>query len=275
MSSTRDIKQRIKNIESVEQLIHAMHMVASTQLRRADKQLLGVIPVQEALERKIHELASLEEVRDNPYFERRKIKNSLYLVFTGDRGLAGSYNKNVQKFALEKMEGKNEKIIVIGSYGNKFFKNNGKNIVKSIVDLADSQIYYGSESIAEKLLESFIEGYSDEVFVIYTKFENILLSQPKIKQILPLQLDEVKPSFEKFEPNLESYIENLVPFYIHMCIFRAFSESHTSEHASRMLAMDTAGSNARELVEELQKNLNRQRQQEITQELSEIVGQNQ
>ena len=275
MSSMREIKQRIKNIESVEQLIRAMHMVSSTQLRRANRQLEGAIPVQEALTRKINELATLEEARHYPCHARRPIRNSLYVVFTGDRSLAGSYYNKVQKFALENMKDKNEKIIVIGSYGHRFFQKNKKNIVRSIVDLADSRIYYGSQNIANILLESFLEGESDEVFLIYTKFENVLTSNPTIERVLPLPLAEAEPSFEAFEPSLGVYLDHLVPFYMHMCIFRAFSEAHTSEQASRMIAMDTAGNNARELVENLQRNLNRQRQQEITQELSEIVGQKQ
>ncbi len=275
MSSVREIKQRIKNIESVEQLISAMHMVASTQLRRINRQLEGAIPVQEALQRKIDELASVEEVRDFPYHARRPIKNSLYVVFTGDRSLAGSYYNKVQKFALENMEGKNEKIIVIGSYGHRFFQKNNKNIIRSIIDLPDSRVYYRSESIAGLLLDSFLKGESDEVFLVYTSFENALNSNPKIERVLPLPLKETKTSFESFEPGLDVYLKQIVPFYLHMCIFRAFSEAYTSEQASRMLTTDTASENARELVEDLRRNLNRRRQQEITQELSEIVGQKQ
>lgn len=273
MGSTREMKQRIKNIESVEQLIHAMHMVSSTQLRRVNRQLDGAIPVQEALKKKIDEVASLDGVRYLPYYERRKVKNTLYLVLTGDRGLAGAYNAKVQKFALDQMEGKNEKIIVVGSFGNRFFKKNNKNIIKSYVDILDSRIYYGSENIAKLVLDSFISGECDEVFVIYTEFENILSSNPKMTKLLPLPLEDPLPTNKDFEPNLGVYLDNLVPFYLHMTVFRAFSEAHTSEQATRMLSMDTAGTNAKDLVEDLQRKLNRQRQQNITQELAEIIGQ--
>lgn len=275
MSSMREIKQRIENIESVEQLLHAMHMVASTQLRRVSRQLEGAIPVQEALQRKINELASVEAVGEYPYYARRPVQNSLYVVFTGDSSLAGSYYNRVQKFALENMDGRNEKIIVVGSYGRRFFQRNRKNIVRSFVDLSDARIYYGAQNIADLLLESFLGGESDEVFLVYTEFKNVLNSSPKIERILPLPLQKAEPGPEVFEPNLEVYLNQLVPFYIHMCIFRAFSEAHTSEQASRMLTTDAAGDNARELVENLRRNLNRRRQQEITQELSEIVGQKQ
>lgn len=275
MSSTREIKQRIANIDSVSQLIHAMHMVASTQLTRASKQLHGAIPVQEALKRKIDELSSVEGIENYPYFDNRPVKNTLYLVFTGDRGLAGSYNNKVQKFALEQMNDKNEDVIVVGSFGHKFFKRQGKNVSQSIVDLADSKIYYGSEEIADALLQSYLQGKSDEVYLIYTEFENVLNSKPTIEKLLPIPVTESKANYEIFGPDLETYLDDLIPFYLHMSVFRAFSEAHTSEQASRMVAMDTAGTNASDLVEELQRNLNRQRQQEITQELSEIVGQNQ
>ena len=110
---------------------------------------------------------------------------------------------------------------------------------------------------------------------MYTEFENILLSRPKIERILPLETKRPESVAETFEPSLDVYLKHLIPFYLHMTIFRAFSEAHISEQASRMLAMDTAGSNAEELVEKLQRNLNRQRQLEVTQELAEIVGQRQ
>lgn len=275
MASIRDIKQRMKNIESIEQLIRAMYMVSSTQLRRAEKQLENLIPIQESLQRKIEELKARPEIKDYNYFEKREIKNSLYLVFTGDMGLAGSYNNKVQKFALKEMEGKNESIYVIGSYGYRFFDKNKKNITKYIIDVADSKIYYGSETISKFLLESFLSREFDEVFVIYTEFQNVLKTEPVIKKILPFEISDDKPIREEFEPSFDVYIENLIPLYLHMSIFRAFSESHTSEHASRMIAMDSSSKNAKDLVEELQRNLNRQRQQDITQELAEIVGQKQ
>jgi F-type H+-transporting ATPase subunit gamma len=275
MSSTREIKQRIKNIESVEQLVRAMYMVASTQLRRSNKALTGVIPIVESLRRKMDELASIADVRNLPYYEERPVYNSLYLVFTGDRGLAGAYNSRVEKFAIEKMKGKREKIVAIGSYGNRFFQRNEKNVIHGISRLPDSKVYRESREIAELLVKSFLEGESDEVFLVYTEFENILTSEPKIERILPLRLKKAKWNDEIFEPGLKPYVDNLVLFYMHMTIFRAFAEAKTSERASRMLAMDTAGTNARDLVEELQRKLNRQRQQEITQELAEIVGQRQ
>lgn len=273
MASTREIKQRIKNIQSVAQLIQAMHMVASTQLRHVNRQLEGAIPVQEGLRRKINEFSRVEEARDCPYHDHRKIKHTLFIVFTGDRGLAGAYNSKVQKFALDQMQGLDEKIVIIGSYGRKFFEKQKKNIVRAIVDIPDSKIYYGSESLALWVTEGFLNKEWDEVYMVYTEFENVLTSHPKMVRLLPLPLDEVQPPLEIFQPSLRAYLDAIVPFYLHMSIFRAFSEAHTSEQASRMLAMDTAGNNARDLVEDLQRNLNRQRQQEITQELAEIVGQ--
>ncbi|NLL36730.1 MAG: hypothetical protein GX256_04310 [Fretibacterium sp.] len=157
MSSTREIKQRIKNIESVEQLVRAMYMVASTQLRHCNNKLIGVDPIVKELRRKMDELASVDAVRGLPYYEERPIRNSLYLVFTGDRGLAGAYNSRVEKFATDKMKGKHEKIVAIGSYGSKFFQKNEKNVIHEIARLPNSRIYYKSEEIAKLLVKSFLE----------------------------------------------------------------------------------------------------------------------
>lgn len=276
MSSTRSIKQRIQNVSSVEQIIKAMDMVASTKLVRARAQLEGVRPIYNKLKSIVEEVGTEEETQSNIFYEQRQVKNSLYIILTGNRGLAGGYNVKISKKALEHMkEGKSEKLVVVGSKGYEFFTKYNKNIVHSIVDVSDENVYYGSENLAKKAINLYLSGEVEEVFVAYTRFENVLTQVPTIEKILPIKTRENKKpetSEIKYEPSIETYINHMLPLYMHMKLFRTFSEAHTSEHAARMVNMDAAGKNAEEILEDLNRLYNRKRQASITQELSEIVG---
>lgn len=276
MSSTRSIKQRIENVSSVEQIIRAMDMVASTKLVKARAQLDGVRPIYNKLKRVVEEVGTREEAKEHIFYEHKKVTNSLYIILTGNRGLAGGYNSNISKKAIDHMnQGKAEKLIVAGSKGYEFFRNNNKNIVHSIVDVSDENVYYGSENLAHKAIDLYLAGEVQEVFVAYTIFENILTHVPVVEKILPIGASEDYPSKTsdiKYEPNLDEFIDHMMPLYMHMNLFRTFSESHTSEQAARMINMDSAGKNAEEILEDLTRSFNRKRQAAITQELNEIVG---
>lgn len=274
MSSMRDIKQRIENVRSVEQIINAMDMVASTKLVKARAQLEGVRPIYRELKRVAEEVGSQEGSKLHPFYKEREVKNSLYIVLTSDRGLAGSYNANITAKALEHMnQGKNEKIVAVGSKGYEYFKRKGKNIVQTIIDLPDAQVYYGTESLAKWLVDYYMTGEVDEVFIAYTHFMSVLNYVPVVVRLLPVITKETDKENEiKYEPNQDTFIDHMIPLYMHMKLFRAFSESHTSEQAARMVNMDAAGKNASDIIEELTHLYNRKRQTAITQELSEIVG---
>ncbi|WP_459770875.1 ATP synthase F1 subunit gamma [Alkalibacterium sp. s-m-28] len=279
MSSTRDIKKRIANVSSVEQIIKAMDMVASTKLIRARESLDGIRPIYLNLKRIVTELGKQMENAEHKFFkERTDTKNTLYVVLTSDRGLSGSYNSNILSKALKHMnKGKNEKLIVVGTKGIDFFKREGKDIIRSVYDISDDNVFYGTENMAQNIHDVFLSDEVDieEVYLVYTHFENVLTLEPKIEKLLPVEMDESDENYItdiKFEPGTDNFIDHVVPLYLHMSLFRAFSEAHTSEQAARMVSMDAAGKNANDLVEDLNRVYNRKRQAEITQELSEIVG---
>ncbi|BAM47810.1 F-type Na(+)-transporting ATPase subunit gamma [Amphibacillus xylanus NBRC 15112] len=278
MTSMRDIKQRIENVRSTEQIIRAMDMVASTKLQKARRQLEGVRPIYGNLKRVVEEIGNLEEVETHPFYYERKVKNTLYIIITSDRGLSGSYNANILSESIKHMNnGKNEKILVVGSKGNDYLKKREKNIIRKITDIADSQVYYGTENLAKWLSDLYLSGEVDEVFVAYTRFENVLSYIPHVERLLPVATgveleDNNRNNEKKYEPDLATFIDQVMPLYLHMSLFRAFSESHTSEQAARMVNMDAAGNNASDLIKDLTSMYNRKRQAAITQELSEIVG---
>ncbi|HCA30113.1 MAG TPA: ATP synthase F1 subunit gamma [Ruminococcaceae bacterium] len=276
MTSMRNIKQRIANVSSTGQIIKAMDMIASTKLHKARAQLEGVRPIYYELKRIVEELSSQKGAETHVFFEKREVKNSLYIIITSDRGFSGGYNANIIANALEHMnQGEHEKILIVGSKGYEYFKKRDKKIIRKILNVADSQVYYGTESIAKWLTNLYLSGEVDEVFIAYTQFENVLSYVPRIKKLLPLAtgaIDTADRSDKKYEPDIHTFIDRVIPLYLHMNLFRSFSESHTSEQAARMVSMDAAGKNASEMIEELTRMYNRKRQATITQELSEIVG---
>lgn len=276
MSSMRDIKQRIENVASAKQIIKAMDMVSSTKLHKARMQLEGVRPIYGELKRITEELARLPDARGHLYFEKRDVKSSLYIVLTSNRGYSGSYNANIIDAALEHMDrGKNEKLLVVGAKGYERFKRNDKNILRAVTDLPDANVYYSSEKIAKWVADYYRSGEVEEAFIAYTHFKSVLSYSPRVERLLPVDTDVgiiEDGEGKKYEPDISSFIDHTIPLYLHMSLFRAFSESHTSEQAARMVSMDAAGKNASDIIDDLTHMYNRKRQTSITQELSEIVG---
>lgn len=275
-SSTREIKQRMSNIRSVEQIIKAMDMVSSTKLVRARQSLEGVRPMHDNLNRMVKELSQEPENTDLDYFNHRKeVQNSLYIIFTSDQGLAGSYNTNILKRSLKHIEehDTHEHIIIIGATGIEYLNKEDKNVIRQVFDVSRENEYYGAENIAQQALELYMSGEVDEVFVAFTYFENVLNLKPRIEKILPVDMGDTKPySLNQYEPTIDAFIDELMPLFLHLSVFRAFAESHTSEQAARSVSMDAAGNNAQDLVEDLNREFNRKRQAAITQELTEITS---
>lgn len=276
MSSMRNIKQRISNISSVEQIIKAMDMVASTKLMKARTRLEGVRPIYHGLKRMVEEAGYDDDAKKHPFYEEREVKNSLYIILTSDSGLSGGYNINISAKALEHMnQGKNEKILVVGAKGKEYFKKKGKNIIHTIIDMEDAQIYFNAEKLAKWIMESYLSGETDEVFIAYTRFDTVLSYVPIVEKLLPAGTEVTEDESridKKYEPDINTFIDHIIPLYLHMNLFRAFSEADTSEQAARMVNMDAAGKNASEMIDDLTLMYNRKRQADITQELSEIVG---
>lgn len=275
MSSMRDIKQRINNVSSVGQIVKAMDMVASTKLMKARAQLDGVRPIYSELSHIAKELGCKKDIETYPFYEKCEVKNSLYIIITSDSGLSGSYNANILAQALKHMnQGKNEKIVIVGAKGNEYFKRQNKNIIRTATNVADAQVYYGAKTHAKWLEDFYLTGEVDEVFIAYTHFESVLSYVPCVEKILPIPTNAIENSDndKKYEPDMDTFIDHFIPLYLHMNLFRAFSESHTSEQAARMVNMDAAEKNASEIIEDLNREYNRKRQATITQELSEIIG---
>lgn len=274
MASMREIKQRIENVSSTAQIIKAMDSIASSKLLRARQQLESSKPIYQGLKNTIRTLSAYDRALYHPCFVKRKVKQSLYIVLSSNQGFAGGYNISVLRTALEHMEGKQERIIVVGKKGETFFRRHNKNVVATYNDVSDSEIYFAAQALAEQINQEFCDDIYQEVFVVETRFHNVLFSQPNVTRILPLQYRKPKAGTKAqlFAPSFDEVLEEALELYIHMSLFYAFAESHTSEQAARMVAMSAAGKNAEERIEALESEFHRERQAHITQDLNEIIS---
>ena len=278
--STKEIKNRIRSMESTKQITKAMEMVASSKLRRAQAQVLASRPYFQILSSTINDI--LENNRDfsSPYLKERPVKKSLYIVIAGDRGLAGGYNSNILKMVEAEMKGKDAVVLPIGKKSVEFFRSRKIPAFTERYALAADIGIGDCFSIAKNLSKAFLAGEFDEVHIAYTNFVSVLSQIPADKKLLPLQPDQTRADAEGmprqalniYEPGPEEVFAAIVPEYLGGILYGALCESRAAEQAARRTAMDAATSNADEMIADLSLKFNRARQAAITQEITEIVA---
>jgi F-type H+-transporting ATPase subunit gamma len=278
MASMRDIKRRIKSVNSTQQITKAMHLVASSKLTRAKSRLEETKPFAAETRRVIGNIVKGSGQISHPYLDKRQVKNAAVIVLTGDRGLCGGYNANVCKAAYEKVSDSTQ-IVTIGSKGRDYFKTRKGSIIKSIVGISEKPTYEDALDIGKTVLDLYTKGEVDEVYLAYTEFISTLSSVPKVVKILPVDTSEFESDTSKgvapltiYEPSEEAVLDYVVPKYINTVLFGALVESAVCELGARMTAMDSATENASEMIDDLNLLYNRVRQGAITQEITEIVS---
>jgi len=276
MPSRKDIKRRILSVTTTRQVMKAMDMVAVSKLQKSKAQLEFSEPITNETKRIIDSLKNSEEARENIYIKPRKVKNTAYVVITGDRGLCGSYNTNIAETALSHMKKiKNEKIIAIGLRGRDFFKYHKKNVLHEYSLLSEAAFYEDVHNVGNMLVSLYTSGEIDEVYVAYTKFSSVLSHLPQVFKILPIGSeaeDDYKYNSMKYDGGINSFLDYAVPMYLNAFLYSALVESSTCEQAARVVNMDSAVSSASDIIENLTLTYNRKRQNLITQEISEIVN---
>ena len=274
--STKDIKNRIRSMESTKQITKAMEMVAASKLRQAQNRINASRPYFEILSNTISDIVATNQDFTSPYLCNRAGNRVLFVVIAGDRGLAGGYNSNVIKMALAAMEGKEPTVLPIGKKAVDYFRSKGYQLLTdAYAEAADIDIG-DCFSIAKLLSKGYLAGNFDEIHVVYTNFVSVLSQTPAAKQLLPLIPDEaqepVSRRFTIYEPEPEAVFASIVPEYLGGVIYGTLCESRCAEQAARRTAMDSATSNAEDMIADLSLKYNRARQAAITQEITEIVA---
>ena len=277
--STKEIKNRIRSMESTKQITKAMEMVAASKLRRAQAQVLASRPYFEILSATIRNITQANRDFSSPYLKQREVKKVMYIVIAGDRGLAGGYNSNVLKMVQSQIQGKDAVVLPIGKKAVDFFKS--KNIPLLTENYAEAAAIGIGDcfSISKQLSKAFLAGQFDEVHVAYTNFVSVLSQVPNTMSLLPLKKEEIAASDENrcrcdtiYEGDPEDVFAAIVPEYLGGILYGALCESRAAEQAARRSAMDSATQNADEMIADLSLKFNRARQAAITQEITEIVA---
>ena len=272
--STKDIKNRIRSMESTRQITKAMEMVAASKLRHAQTQVLNARPYFETLYATIHDIASSGTEGECAYFQQRNNGKRLYVVIAGDRGLAGGYNSNILKLVLSDMADREATLLPIGKKSMDFFSGKKLPVLSERYAVAADVSIGDCFSVAKLLSKRFLAGEFDEVYVAYTEFISVLSQTPKLLKLLPLTPEEQrKPVGEMlYEPSPEEVLKTIVPEYLGGVLYGALCESRASEQAARRTAMDSATQNAEDMIADLSLKFNQARQAAITQEITEIVA---
>ena len=271
--STKEIKNRIRSMESTKQITKAMEMVAASKLRRAQAQVLSSRPYFEILYGCIQEILSQNRSTESVYLKSRPVKKSLYVVIAGDRGLAGGYNSNIIKMVVSKMEGKDAVVLPIGKKAMDYFRSHKVPMMNETYGNAEDISVGDCFSVAKLLCKAYLRGEVDEIYLAYTRFDSVLSQTATAMQLLPLQAEaKATRRIMEYEPDAETVLGAMIPEYLGGIFYGALCESRASEQAARRTAMDSATQNAEEMIADLSLQFNRARQAAITQEITEIVA---
>jgi F-type H+-transporting ATPase subunit gamma len=282
----KEVRNRIKSIQSGQQITKAMKMVSAAKLRRAQDAIMLMRPYAVKLQEMLQNIVSNSEGNiDTPLAAQRQVEKVLVVVITSDRGLCGAFNSNLIKTAKrlirekyqEQFEKGNVEILPIGKKGYEHFLQNGYKVNDKFWHLFSSLTFDNVKEAAAIALNGFIDGTYDAVDIVYSEFKNAATQVFVTEQFLPIaKVESTDKSGLKadyiFEPEKDTLIAELMPKILNTQFFKAMLDSNASEHGARMTAMDKATENASELLRNLKISYNRARQAAITTELTEIVS---
>jgi len=287
MATIKEIKNHIKSVQDTKKITNAMYLIASTKLRKAKADLDHTRPFFTALQEEIKRIFRTSRKIESKYYYPTSGEHDLpgsygYLVITADKGLAGAYNQNVIKKAMELMrEHENPKLFVVGEYGRHFFTAHNIPIEQSFLYTAQNPTVSRARVISSILLDLFNRGELSKIFVVYTDMHGAIDSEACSTRLLPFhradfieshyEEEEINNLFE-FQPTMETVLNNVVPSYVTGFIYSALIDSFCSEQNARMNAMDSANRNAQKLLDELSLQYNHIRQGAITQEITEVAA---
>ena len=277
-ASMKDIKLRIKSVESTMQITKAMELVASSKLRRAKERVERTRPFFNILHETLMDIAYSNKEFSSPYIMTREVKKSCYVVVAGDRGLAGGYNANLFKMAAQHMADKDAVVLPVGKKTVEYFERRGVPMITTDYRVVEDIGLTACYAMAELICRQYLERKFDEVYVVYTNFVSMLSQDPAVLKVLPLNFDRTQATNDSarglmiYEPSSEEVYDRIVPQYVSGILYGAVAESLASELGARRTAMEAANKNAGEMVEDLSLRYNRARQAVITQEITEIVS---
>ena len=287
MASARDMRLRIRSVKNISQVTRALQAVSASNVRKAIAALMATRPYATKAWQVLRHVAEQpgRQTLHPLLTERPEIKNTLVVVVSGDRGLAGAYNTNLIRFVVRKF-GKHPtpvSMIAVGRKGRDLLIRRKYKVIADFSNLPAAPSFKDVSAIGRLAVDEFMSGQADEVYLVYTDFINMVKQEPTVKRLLPLEVGsgegrvqdfETKhtPAAYIYEPAESEILDEIIPRFTALQVYQAILESLASEHAARMVAMRNATDNANELVGALQMQYNKVRQQAITNDMLDIAG---
>ena len=279
MANLKDIRNRIKSVQSIQQVTKAMKMVAAAKLVKSQQKMERARPYENKLVTLIQSLLVDINTLSLDALEKRDVKKICVVAVTGDRGLAGSFNINIIKETeriINSVGKENVTLICIGKKGFEYFKKRDFEIHEYFLDFWNELDYQKVILMGEKIINLFLNKSVDKIQVVYNFFENVGSQSVKSEQLLPItynQDETIKHNVEKlYEPSKQKIVETLIPKHLNVQIWKYLLESFASEQAARMVAMENATENSKDMIKSLKLEFNKARQAAITTEMLEIVS---
>ena len=282
MATLKAIRKRIGSIRNTQQITKAMKMVSAAKLRRAQEAAVAARPYAEKMIELLKNVGARVSSEAHPLLRVREEKKLHLVLFTSDRGLCGGYNANLIRAAeafMRKNAGDKEiELTLVGRKGADYFRRRRANIADRYIGILATPAEELAAQIAQKLINRFVGGETDAVYILYSRFRSALSQVPTLEKLLPVALTDVNVTAGQqqteylYEPGVQELLASLLPRITEVAAQRALLEAIASEHGARMTAMDSATSNASKMMGSLTLQMNRARQASITRELMEIVG---
>lgn len=282
MAGAREIRTKIRSIQSTQKITKAMEMVAASKMRKAQERMAAARPYAEKMRAVVSHLAHAHPEYRHLWLDEREARRVGLIVVTTDRGLCGALNVNLFRLVLQQMRqweehGLEVDICAIGNKGLQFFSRFGGRVVCHATHLGDAPALEDLLGAVKAMLDSYDEGRIDRLHMAHNHFVNTMTQRPRLHQLLPITADKVDERLAHhwdyiYEPEPKAVVGTLMTRYVESLIYRGVVENVACEMAARMVAMKAASDNAGTLIDELQLAYNKARQATITREIAEIVG---
>lgn len=287
MASMRDIKRRKESVQSTGQITKAMKLVSSVKLQKAKVGAEVSKPYFDTMYNTVAGMIAKSGQMSHPFLQKSQSDKKAVILITSNRGLAGGYNSNVMKLVTkdERFHQENTVIYAVGTKGRDGMDRQKFQVAQDYSEAMNEPVYSDAMEIGKEVLSQFVRGEIGEIYLAYTIFKNTVVQIPTLTKLLPIDAEDIGSETEdvsddpieritlmNYEPEPEEALDAIVPKYINSLIYGGLVESYASENGARMQAMDSATSNAEDMISDLSLKYNRARQASITQELTEIIA---
>ncbi|HEX9748071.1 MAG TPA: ATP synthase F1 subunit gamma [Methylomirabilota bacterium] len=287
MATLRDIRRRIRSVESTQKITRAMKLVAAAKLRRAQERIVSARPYAVKMAELLSSLVRRAEGEAHPLLVRRPAARKRLVIITADKGLCGAFNSNILRASLAFLREQGETsvtLVVVGKKARDFYRRRQYEIKSEMLGFFDRLAFSHAQELAGGLMQEYLGGEVDEVHLMYNEFRSVAVQRVKREQLLPIEAADASkgeggPGGAEgaagdyiYEPSPEAILAALLPRHVTTQVYRALMESVAGEYGARMTAMEAATKNAKEMISVLSIQYNKARQERITKELLDIVG---